>query len=253
MTNSRFIDSGEPNTILEAYSETLSRVLPDTFYDVSVLLHEKLAIKNAVMEVLSKSKGVRQRGLLKTNLLLLAYFQSGVGDNPVRNPMAANNGEDLLAVVERLKANPGQLSSGRYHGFKEKADFEQQSYMNELDGLGPDYPPHHEFKESHQGGKLRINVQQVQASKLVRDGLVGNNYRLAQLLYEWLWFGGLIGGVILLFYKWWLALIVLFIAFKLPAAIRSTAAQGIRDKMLADEAFYNMALESGLADVEPTA
>lgn len=65
--------------------------------------------------------------------------------------------------------------------------------------------------------------------------------------YEWVWLGLLIGGIVMLFYTWWVGALMLFFSFKLPAAIRRTAAQGVRDRMLVDEEFYQLALSSNLA------
>ncbi len=47
----------------------------------------------------------------------------------------------------------------------------------------------------------------------------------------------------MIWYIWWVGLIVLLISLALPNAIQTTAAQGMRDKLIEDEEFYNFARE----------
>ena len=106
---------------------------------------------------------------------------------------------------------------------------------------------HKEFVQKYKSRQISVSIDQSKSFELVNAGLLGKPYYISQIFYSWIWVLGIIGGILLLiFYKWWVGLLIMIISIGLPGAIRKTAAQGIRDKLLEDPEFYEIAKENSL-------
>ncbi len=106
---------------------------------------------------------------------------------------------------------------------------------------------HGEFLEKWNAGKLALHVDKSLALRATDVGLLPPGYRAAQNLYGWIWILGLLAAIpLMIWYIWWVGLIVFLVSLALPDAIKTTASQGVRDKLIEDEAFYNFAKEHGL-------
>ena len=98
---------------------------------------------------------------------------------------------------------------------------------------------HAKFVEKWKSGKLALHVDKSLALRAADAGLLPPGYRAAQTFYGWVWILGLLVAVpLIIWYIWWVGLIVLLVSLALPNAIKSTASQGIRDKIVEDEEFY---------------
>lgn len=233
--------------ILHEYGKVLQSANPDTFYDEKCLPYPKEVIRKAILERVEAVQSIRERGALKAALLSLAYYQPDVGGVPVANPVSqVAESDDMLRAIQEMREGNADMSAYKYLcAEKEK---EQQQYMQAIESLNDDYPPFENFVKGYKDGTYKVSIDENAAKEVVRKGLLTNRGEKASMLfYEWVWLGLLIGGVITLFYIWWAGLLMLFVSFKLPAAIRRTAAEGVKDQMLADEVFYKLAVESELA------
>lgn len=109
---------------------------------------------------------------------------------------------------------------------------------------------HAEFVEKWESGKLALHVDKSLAFQAADAGLLPPGYRAAQTFYGWVWILGLLAAVaLMIWYIWWVGLIVLLVSLALPNAIKTTASQGIRDKLVEDEEFYNFARELELFQI----
>lgn len=89
---------------------------------------------------------------------------------------------------------------------------------------------HQEFVRKWNEGKLAIHVDKSLALRAVDAGLLPPGYRAAQTFYGCLHIIGLLAAIpIMIWYIWWVGIIVLVTAVMLPAAIKRTASEGIRD------------------------
>ncbi len=106
---------------------------------------------------------------------------------------------------------------------------------------------HAEFVEKWNAGKLALHVDKSLAVRAADMGLLSRGYRAAQILYTWFWIIGILAAIpLIIWYIWWVGVVVLLVSLALPAAIKRTAAEGMRDKLIEDKAFYDFAEEHGL-------
>jgi hypothetical protein len=106
---------------------------------------------------------------------------------------------------------------------------------------------HSEFIKNYKEHKISISIDRTKSLLLVEQGYLGKSYYISQILFSWLWILGIIGGIFLyIFYTWWASLISIIIGLGLPGAIKMTAMQGVRDKLLEDSEFYEYAKQNNI-------
>jgi|GEM_PF-1119731 len=112
---------------------------------------------------------------------------------------------------------------------------------------------HEEFVRKFRTGEIALHVDKSLAMRAVTAGLLPKGYGAAQTFYSWLWILGLLAGIpLMIWYKWWVGLIALILGFALPSAIKKTATEGVRDKLLEDPEFYDFAKRMGLFRISQT-
>ena len=110
---------------------------------------------------------------------------------------------------------------------------------------------HSEFIEAYHARKVKVHISKSAALHLVQTKLFDRSTATAFLILTWI--SVLLFPVAIAIFIWFnklLSILVLIIAFMLPGAIRTSAAQSVRDKILEDEAVYYDLTNSKIVIVE---
>lgn len=105
---------------------------------------------------------------------------------------------------------------------------------------------HEDFVALYRARRIQLHIDKGLALKLVSAGAIPGGYSAAQNFFGWLWIIGLVAGpVVGFFYLWWVGALIFVVALMVPGALKETAAQGVRDHLLSDPGFYEIAREKG--------
>ena len=110
---------------------------------------------------------------------------------------------------------------------------------------------HSEFLEAYHAREVKIHINRSEALHLVKTKLFDRYTATAFLILTWI--SVLLFPAAIALFIWFklLSIFVLIIAFMLPNAIRTSAAQSVRDKILKDEVAYYNLTRSKIVVVEP--
>ena len=105
---------------------------------------------------------------------------------------------------------------------------------------------HAEFVEGCQSKRVDAHVNKLLALKLMDTALMPKRYRVAYLFWTWIWFVSVPAAIACFIWtRWWIGVIVLFVGWALPEAIRRSACEFVLEQALEDEGFYNAAVKVG--------
>ncbi len=106
---------------------------------------------------------------------------------------------------------------------------------------------HKEFVEKYKKGELEVMVHRTNSLRAISAGYLPKRYFWAHTFWSWIWFISIPAGIIFLFIKTWLGILILFfISFLGGQAVRKSAQEFVLEHTLEDENFYKFAVEGGL-------
>lgn len=107
---------------------------------------------------------------------------------------------------------------------------------------------HSEFVDKYNSGLLAVHVDRSAAGFLYKKpGLIPKRHRIKQAIIRSVLYGGVgVGLVLFIFVPWYVALLVLFLAFSISAYATRTAAKAVLLTALADPDFYEMVRQRGI-------
>jgi hypothetical protein len=113
---------------------------------------------------------------------------------------------------------------------------------------------HQEFVRAYRSGQVLTHVDRSLALRLMDSPLVAKRYRVAHLVWSWVWFLSFpIAIALMILVAFWLGLIMLVVGFMLPSAIKRSACQFVLEQALEDEAFFKRAVETDVLSISERA
>ncbi len=236
--------------IIQAYNQVMQETDGSSFYDVKILPYSKDEIFKALLAAIKLSDNPQIKEHLKAGLISLSYFQENIGDFPIK-PFGKDPQEWLTMpdkkMKQSLKDTEWQTSFEKYKELHDKSDKEIALYMNIADKLDKPHLPHRKFIDQWKNGEIKIDVDRSKALRIANSNSFPKRYRAAHVFWSTVWLLTIPLGIWLFFYKWWVGLLVLFIASPLIAkATKTSAMQFMINHALESESFYNHATTNGV-------
>jgi len=236
--------------IIQAYGKTMQETDGASFYDVKILPYPKDEILKALLAAIKLSDDVEVQEHLKAGLISLSHFRENIGDEPVKPFDKDLVNETAETLAESLKDDEWKANFEKYNDLLAKANTETAFYMESANKLNKENSPHDEFIGAWKNGKIKIDVDRSKALRAANSDSLPKRYRAAHVFWSTVWLLTIPLGIGLVFYKWWVGLLILFVASPVIAnATKTSAMQFMIDYALESEDFYNHAINEGIIRV----
>lgn len=244
----------KPEERLEEIIQTYGKVMQETdgtsFYDVSVLPYSKNEIFIALLAAIKISDDNQTKEHLKAGLISLAHFQEDIGNTPIKpfdQEMLNTSDKELL---DSLKSAEGLSNLEKYNKLLTKSSEESALFMEAINYLNQPNLSHSSFIDAWKNGKIKIDVDRRKALRIANSDALPKRYRAAHIFWSTVWLLTIPLGTGLIFYKWWIGLLVLFVVSpSIANATKTSAMQFMIDHALENEDFYARAIQDGVIHV----
>ena len=113
---------------------------------------------------------------------------------------------------------------------------------------------HAEFARAFRAGEISVRLDRALALRVVGSPLLPARYRAAHAFWSWLRLLMFPAAIALgIWYSWWAALLCFLISFPVSSGVKASAFEFVLEHAVADRAFYERLLPSGLFHIEPKA